>query len=88
MTSRTTIEARIGYGAGYDAGVAEVTAELTKRERPTRYARAELAKIRGTWRPGPLGRVLALRDDYGWGYRDGRAVTLANFLYRGDDVLG
>lgn len=86
MTSATTIEARLGYSAGYDAGVAEVTAELAARERPTRYARAELAKIRSTWRPNRSGLGLALRDDFGWGYTDGRAVTLANYLYRIGDI--
>lgn len=85
MTTATTIEARLGYSAGYDAGVAEVTAELAARKRPTRFARAELSKLRSTWRGKPALR-LDLRDDFGWGYRDGRAVTLASYLYRVDNV--
>jgi hypothetical protein len=77
------------YRDGWDAGVAYVEAEIAKRERPVRWARAELAKIRATRGPAsphPTPTSLALRDDFAWGFRDGSAVTLANFLYRVDNL--
>jgi hypothetical protein len=66
------------YNDGWAEGVAFVNAELAKRERPVRWARAEIAKLR---KSTPTG----LRDDFGWGFKDGASVTLANFLYRVDN---
>jgi hypothetical protein len=67
------------YIDGWNDGVAHVEAEIAKRERPVRWARAEIAKLRAST---PTG----LRDDFGWGFKDGASVTLANFLYRVDNV--
>jgi hypothetical protein len=43
------------------------------------HVEAEIAKLRAST---PTG----LRDDFGWGFKDGASVTLANFLYRVDNV--
>jgi hypothetical protein len=69
------------YHDGWDNGVAWVRSELGKRDRPGRWARAALAKLRAATPSG-------LRDDFGWGFKDGAATTLANHLYTIDNLEG